>query len=155
MDRKFCRVFAGLILFRLFAFSNRVFCPHCGNDFAVLGRHLWRCSQIWTSPVHNTLGQPISTHQRPSPTGISLTSLTTDISTPGTCSNHKRPRRSLRRSAPATSQPTPLPTTVQQPTRFPPTTLTSALSLHTSPLQWSPRSLNLHAPTQTPVAGLL
>jgi len=128
MDREFRRVFAGLILFGLFAFSNGVFCPHFGKDFDVLGRHFWRCTRRGTSPEHTTLGQPISTQQRHSPSGISPTILTTGITTPGTCGNQKRPRRSQRRKAPETLQPTLLPSqrdsllTAQQPTRFPTTT---------------------------------
>ena len=58
---------SGLFVLLNSACSEGVSCPHCGRDFLVLGRHLWRCTSRGTSSDLQSASQPITAPPATSP----------------------------------------------------------------------------------------
>jgi len=95
MGKEYHCVFVGLILFGYISHTNGILCPYCGKDYAVFGRHAWRCSQRGTSSNYVTPGQPPSL----TPTGASpVTAPPVGISVPHMCTSPTRPTKRKRRA---------------------------------------------------------
>jgi len=133
MDRAAHWAFFGILFCGFIVDVEAVACPYCGEEFQVLGRHLWRCLARGSSPGEAVQGHPITAPiHSATARGIPSSTLDEPTELPNQA-KEARPRLGRRTHARATSPTTTTTVSTTATTtgqRPPPTSLLTHLPAH-------------------------